>query len=205
MSYSNLNKYVSRHLIVLYVLFLLTGLSFFMWGSHLIKAEPEIVVITDTIPVYLDSTKTHQMFLNDLAFFESGQTVVDGKVVPGNYRKVNNLGYLGKYQFGRTTLKELKIKCSAQEFLDQPDLQEFAMDEHLRYNKKQLSEFIGQYQFTYYRGIFVTESGILAAAHLGGAGSVKKFFKGGNIFKDGNGVPITTYMREFGGYNLEFK
>jgi hypothetical protein len=205
MNYPNLKRYASTHIIFLYVLFLLTGLIFFKWGSHLIKAEPEIVVVTDTIPVYFDSTKTHNMFLDAIAYYESGQTTTNGKVVYGNYRKVNNLGYLGKYQFGRTTLKELKITCTPQEFLDQPELQEFAMDEHLRLNKKLLAEYIGKYQFTYYRGIFITESGILAAAHLGGAGSVKKFFKGGTIFKDGNGVPITTYMNSFKEYNLEYK
>jgi hypothetical protein len=35
------------------------------------------------------------MFLEAIAINESGN----------NYRKVNNLGYLGKYQFGRETLK----------------------------------------------------------------------------------------------------
>jgi hypothetical protein len=76
---------------------------------------------------------------------------------------------------------------------------------YLKYNKKQLNQYIGEFQFTTYRGVYITESGILAAAHLGGAGSVKKFFQGGSIFKDGNGVPITSYMQEFSGYNLEFK
>jgi hypothetical protein len=89
--------------------------------------------------------------------------------------------------------------------LNQKDLQEYAMDEYLRYNKRLLTEYIGKYQFTYFRGIFITESGILAAAHLGGAGSVKKFFNGGDVFKDGNGTPITSYLSRYGGYNLEFK
>jgi len=195
MRYKNINKYVSIHMVVMYLLFLITGILFFWKGAHLIKAEPEIVIFTDTIPTYFDSTKTHQMFLNAIGKYESGN----------NYRKVNNLGYLGKYQFGRTTLKQLKIQCTTQEFLTQPDLQEFAMYENLLYNKKTLAKYIGEYQYTYFRGIFITESGILAAAHLGGPGSVKKFFKGGSIFKDGNGIPITTYMNNFKGYNLEYK
>ena len=48
----------------------------------------------------------------------------------------------------------------------------------------------------------VTESGLLAAAHLGGAGSVKKWFRTGKVRKDGNGVKITTYMTKFSGYKL---
>ena len=51
-------------------------------------------------------------------------------------------------------------------------------------------------------GVLVTESGLLAAAHLGGQGSVKKWFRSGRVRKDGNGVRITTYMRKFGGYTL---
>jgi hypothetical protein len=135
------------------------------------------------------------MFLESIGHFESGN----------DYKKVNRLGYLGRYQFSLRTLnKHLKIECSAQEFIDQPMLQEYAMTQYLLSNKKELSNIIGEFQFTTYRGIYITESGILAAAHLGGAGSVKKFFRGGEIFKDGNGVPITKYMVEFGGYNLKY-
>ena len=34
-------------------------------------------------------------------------------------------------------------------------------------------------------GVYITESGILAAAHLAGAGNVRKFFRKGYEFKDG--------------------
>mgnify|MGYP003632752595 CR=1 FL=1 len=195
MGYINLNKYVSRHILFAYTIFLITGLIFFCKFTYIIKAEPDIVVLTDTVYVYIDSSKTHKMFLTDIGRFESNN----------DYRKVNRFGYLGKYQFGRSTLKEVKIVCTPQEFINQPMLQEHAMELYLQYNKKQLSDYIGMYQFTKFRGVYITESGILAAAHLGGAGSVKKFFKGGKVFKDGNGIPITTYMKEFSSYNLEFK
>lgn len=195
MGYSKVNWYLIKNPLFIYLLFLITGIVFFWKFSDLAKAEPDIVVLTDTVKVYVDSSKTHQMFLEDIGRFESNN----------DYRKVNRFGYLGKYQFGRTTLKEIGVKCTPQEFIDQPLLQEHAMELYLKYNKEQLSEYIGKHQFTFYRGIYITESGILAAAHLGGAGSVKQFFKGGKIFRDGNNVPITTYMNEFGGYNLEFK
>lgn len=191
----NLNRYVSRHLAVLYVLFLLTGIVFFSKFEYLAKSEPDIVVLTDTVNVYIDSARTHEMFLDDIGAYESGN----------DYRRVNKYGYLGKYQFGRKTIYGLGIECTPQQFIDQPMLQEHAMELYLKYNKDQLSSIIGKYQFTEYRGIYITESGILAAAHLGGAGSVKKFFKGGTVFKDGNGTPITRYMKNFSGYNLTIK
>jgi hypothetical protein len=190
----NLNRYVTRHLLVIYGLFLITGLIFFFRFDYLIKADPEIVVIRDSIPTLIDTTKTHEMFLKSIGNFESGN----------DYKKVNRLGYLGRYQFSLRTLKYLKIKCSAQEFIDQPMLQEYAMEQYLLKNKEELSNIIGEYQFKTYRGVYITESGILAAAHLGGAGSVKKFFRGGEIFRDANGVPITKYMAEFSGYSLKF-
>ena len=190
----NLNKYVTKHLLIVYGLFLFTGLTFFLRFDHLIKAEPEVVVIMDTTKTIVDTTKTHKMFLEAMGRRESGN----------NYKVVNRFGYLGKYQFGLKTIKWLGIECTAQEFIDQPMLQEYAMNEYLLSNKKELSSFIGKYQFKTHNGVYITESGILAAAHLGGASSVKKFFRSGKVFKDGNGTPITEYMKKFSSYNLEF-
>jgi hypothetical protein len=53
--------------------------------------------------------------------------------------------------------------------------------------------------------MLITESGILAAAHLGGQGSVKRYFKNGKVFKDGNGTKITSYMNKFSGYEIKLK
>ena len=72
----------------------------------------------------------------------------------------------------------------------------------LIHNKKRLSKYIEKYEGQIVHGILVTESGLLAAAHLGGQGSVKKWFRTGKVRKDGNGVKITNYMQRFGGYNL---
>ena len=118
------------------------------------------------------------------------------------YFIVNRYGYMGKYQFGRSTLRTLKIKVSREAFLNSPDLQEYAMKQNLLYNKKRLQKYIDKFEGQKINGILITESGILAAAHLGGAGSVKRWFRKGKIKVDGNGVPITNYMQMFSGYNL---
>jgi|TARA_B100001094_G_C18153749_1_gene785224 hypothetical protein len=118
------------------------------------------------------------------------------------YHIVNKYGYMGKYQFGKSTLKTLKIKVSQSEFLRDSVLQEQAMFALLKYNKKRLKKLIDKYDGQIVHGIFVTESGLLAAAHLGGQGSVKKWFRSGKIKRDGNGVKITSYMKKFGGYYL---
>tara|TARA_R110001632_G_scaffold232053_2_gene371833 strand:+ start:298 stop:828 length:531 start_codon:yes stop_codon:yes gene_type:complete len=118
------------------------------------------------------------------------------------YFIVNRYGYMGKYQFGKSTLKTLKIKVTKEAFLNSPDLQEYAMQKLLLYNKKKLQTYIDRFDGKKINGILVTESGLLAAAHLGGAGSVRKWFRNGKVRKDGNGVKITTYMQRFSGYRL---
>ena len=53
-------------------------------------------------------------------------------------------------------------------------------------------------------GIEITESGILAAAHLSGAGNVKKYLRSNGNFNlsDAYGSTIEYYMQKFAGYNL---
>jgi len=120
----------------------------------------------------------------------------------GKYHKVNSLGYLGKYQFGAETLKSLGIKDEEQ-FLQSRKMQERAFIANLSRNKWELRKEIEKYAGRVIRGIPITESGILAAAHLGGPGSVKRFLKsnGRRKCKDGYGTSIGEYMKDFAGYD----
>ena len=138
--------------------------------------------------------KNHDKFLEDLGFRESS----------GNYKAVNQYGYLGKYQFGRKTLNNLGYEdVSNRVFLANPQIQEEAMYDLLIHNKKILRRQIEKYNGKVINGILITESGILAAAHLAGPGNVKKFFKKGYEFRDGNGTKMTSYMKKFSNYKLE--
>ena len=139
--------------------------------------------------------KNHNQFLEDLGMRESS----------GNYKAVNQYGYLGKYQFGRKTLNALGYKnVSNREFLANGSIQEEAMYALLTHNKKILRRTISKYSGKTVNGIYITESGILAAAHLAGPGNVKKFFRKGYEFHDGNGTKMTSYMIKFSMYKLEF-
>ena len=53
-------------------------------------------------------------------------------------------------------------------------------------------------------GSEITESGILAAAHLAGPGSVKRYLRSLGKFnvKDGYGTTVSTYMKKFSGYDM---
>ena len=102
-----------------------------------------------------------------------------------------------------STLTTLDINVSKKTFLNSPELQEEAMHKLLLHNRKSLKRFIEKYEGTQVHGIHITESGVLAAAHLAGAGNVRKFFRKGYEFKDGNGTKMTSYMKIFSGYQLD--
>ena len=72
-------------------------------------------------------------------------------------------------------------------------------------NKWDLREEIEASEGKVVDGVRITESGILAAAHLGGAGSVKKFLKsnGNKKCKDAYGTSVKTYLLEFAGYETD--
>ncbi len=121
----------------------------------------------------------------------------------GKYTVVNTLGYLGKYQFGKTTLHRFNI-YNTQAFLRNPELQEKAFVALCKVNKWILRKDILRYVGKTINGIKITESGILAAAHLSGAGNVKKFLRsnGSVRFSDAYGSSIQSYLRKFGGYDV---
>lgn len=119
-----------------------------------------------------------------------------------NYFIVNKFGYLGKYQFGKSTLKMIGIN-DASTFLNTPELQEKAFIANTERNKWILRREIKRFVGSYIKGVKITESGILAAAHLGGPGNVKKYLRsyGKDCFKDGLGTSVAEYMKRFSGFD----
>ena len=136
--------------------------------------------------------KTFIGFKEALAFKESR----------GDYFTVNTYGYLGKYQFGKGTLKMIGIH-NANDFLSNPELQERAFLANAERNKWILRKDIERFVGKSIHGVLITESGILAAAHLGGPGNVKKFLRsyGSSNFADAYGSSVKYYMKKFSGYD----
>jgi len=156
----------------------------------------EIVEPKLEVKIKMPAIRNHNKFLDEVGFRESSN----------NYKAVNQFGYLGKYQFGRKTLNAIGFKdISNYEFLSNPEIQEEAMLVLLQKNKHTLRREIKKYVGETVNGIYITESGILAAAHLGGAGNVRKFFRKGYEFEDGNGTKMTSYMIRFANYNLDIR
>ncbi|MFN3753539.1 peptidoglycan-binding protein LysM [Flavobacterium sp.] len=134
-------------------------------------------------------------------YFIGYKEAIAHKESQGKYKKVNTLGYLGKYQFGVETLKTIGIHDSVA-FLNNPKLQEKAFIALLSKNKYELRKYINDFEGKIIDGVMITESGILAAAHLGGTGSVKRFLnsRGAKKCKDEYGTSVRTYLRDFGGF-----
>jgi len=121
----------------------------------------------------------------------------------GKYHSVNTLGYLGKYQFGKNTLAffgQFNTQC----FMQDAALQEKIFYHNTARNKWILRRDIKRYVGLKINDIAITESGILAAAHLAGAGNVKKYLRswGDLNFSDSYGTDIEDYLSKFSGFNL---
>ncbi len=119
------------------------------------------------------------------------------------YHVVNKFGYLGKYQFGASTLERLHV-YNTQAFLNNPVQQEKAFEALCSVNKYILRKDIKRFVGKKINGVLITESGMLAAAHLGGAGNVKKFLRsyGKDNKKDQLGTSIQDYIEKFQGYDV---
>lgn len=151
----------------------------------------------------LETPLNHDLFL--------GKTYVGFKQALGfkesrnNYKTINEYGYMGKYQFGKGTLNMIGIYNSSA-FLNDTKMQEQAFDAYTSRNKWILRRDIDRYVGRYIDGVKVTESGILAAAHLAGAGNVKKYLRSGGAigFSDAFGTSIRYYLKKFSGYDTSW-
>ena len=121
----------------------------------------------------------------------------------GKYHSINTLGYLGKYQFGKSTLAffgQFNTQC----FMQDAALQEKIFYHNTARNKWILRRDIKRYVGSKMNDIVITESGILAAAHLAGPGNVKKYLRSGgkDDKKDAFGTSISKYIKYFQNFDL---
>jgi hypothetical protein len=95
---------------------------------------------------------------------------------------------------------------NAKLFLNSPELQEKVFLLNVQRNKWILRKDIKWFVGSFINGSKITESGILAAAHLAGPGNVKKYLRGGgkDNSKDILGTSISYYMDYFKNYDLSF-
>lgn len=118
-----------------------------------------------------------------------------------DYKKINSIGFIGKYQFGSPALSDIGVYDKSK-FLNSPTLQENAFLAYCMVNKFRLRKVIPT-QDTTINGIFIDESAMIAAAHLLGAESVKNYIRGlPGRTEDDYGTTIEEYLIQFCGYDL---
>ncbi|MBR5555699.1 hypothetical protein IKU74_06795 [bacterium] len=161
-------------------------------------------------------TKTLDEFYNDLGARESG----------GNYSSINKYGYIGKYQMGEAAMIDAGYYKKAsgrynndwtgqftgkdgvysiEDFLKNKQAQENAQKAFKQVQWEQLKAIgADKYIGKEINGVKVTQSGLLAAAHLKGPGAVKEYLQsdGKNIPRDAFGTSVENYMKKFEGYDV---
>ncbi|MGB5941958.1 MAG: peptidoglycan-binding protein LysM [Leeuwenhoekiella sp.] len=156
---------------------------------------PEADDLENKVTNYVNPGKSFAGFKEAIGFKES----------QNDYSRINKFGYLGKYQFGRSTLLLLGVN-DTEEFISNPELQEKTFIANASRNKWVLRKDIERFKGKKINGIEITESGILAAAHLAGPGNVKRFLRSGGVngFRDAFGTSVSSYLKKFSGYDVSF-
>jgi len=99
---------------------------------------------------------------------------------------------------------------SVETFLENKSAQDIAFSHSMEANENYLTGFKGYLGKTILTatlgGVYVTESGLLAAAHLVGHGKVEKFLSSGGKIDDtdGNNVHVSEYLAQFAGFNFTY-
>jgi hypothetical protein len=166
--------------------------------SHDVKAIMDFVD-NKLNPKIVEKKLYSERYFAKMAKLESG-----GSKDP--YNVVNKYGYMGKYQFGKKTLKGLfkngliKKDYTPSEFIGNPNAQEEAMEALTTHNIEILRNYklldsVGKT----IDGVEITLDGMLAASHLRGPNAVRLFIRsnGETNLTDGNGTSVKDYMKKF--------
>ena len=149
------------------------------------------------------NSKQFEDFLKDLGRRES----------TNNPDTVNTLGYIGEYQFGKAALKDVGYShINTKDFRNDPTIfpkeeQDKAVTKLIKLNFRRFERLANKYEGKYINGVKVTKSGLIGAAHISGAGGVKKFLRTNGRYDpcDAYGTHLSDYLEEFAGheFNLE--
>jgi len=200
-----MKKKLFKVLCIVSVIYFITT-SFSSWKKATVKYNvPKKNAIITVHPTGVIETEAGLLGPTTGNSFIGFKEALGFKESQGKYNRINTLGYLGKYQFGKSTLKRFKI-YNITLFLQDAALQENAFVALCSLNKWILIRDIKRSVGKRINGIEITESGILAAAHLAGAGSVKKYLRsnGGFLFNDAYGTSLEYYMKKFAGYDTSY-
>lgn len=129
-----------------------------------------------------------------------------GKLESNNNWKIYNpYGYMGEWQLGEMALRTIGYEeITFNGFKENPEsfprhLQKEAVIKLMEYNGAYIDKHYAHYIGKYVNGVLISKAGLLAAAHLGGNGSLGKFLKSnGTVNKrDAYNTSIKDYLQQF--------
>jgi len=130
----------------------------------------------------------------------------------GNFGAANSEGYMGRSQFGQARLDDWSQaigtpRITPEQFRKNPALQK----EIEKWHFQDINDFIdkndleSKYAGKTIGGVKMSRSGMIAMAHLGGSGGMKKFLDTGGKYNptDSNGTSLSGYARTHGGLSTD--
>ena len=142
-----------------------------------------------------------------------------------NPKAVNDFGFIGLYQMGEPALIDVGYYKpdgskkndwigewtgknginSKEDFLSHPEVQDKAIKEYHSIIWNRYLKDYKKYEGSEIDGIILTKAAMVSCAHLGGQLRMKEFIdtNGRLDGEDGNHVPCSKYMKEFGDYDLD--
>lgn len=129
----------------------------------------------------------------------------------GNFNAANDEGYTGRSQFGEDRLADYSRATGSEpitpeQFRSDPELQQRVEQWHF----KDINKFIDDNDLMEYDGqtidgVPITRSGMIAMAHLGGAGGMQRFLETNGEYNpaDSNGTNLSDYAKTHGGLSTD--
>jgi hypothetical protein len=155
--------------------------------------------------IIVDTTNTLEQFLYQLRFIESSDNHKAWR--PGSQ-------FIGYYQLGNSARADVvnkapMLRTSIQNYWTNPEIQHKYGIVWLISLKKYLQPEIDRWNNTFYGSFYLTESGIIAMAHIVGPWTTRQWLRERNPsislayrIVDGNGKQGTDYLQQLGRYNL---
>ena len=125
----------------------------------------------------------------------------------GNYAADNNIGYVGRYQFGEARLADAARALglgtiSPERFKADPALQNQVEQWHFAdINNRIDNDGAASYIGATVAGVPITRDGLVAMAHLGGTAGMERFLKTGGAYdpQDAFGTSLSDYAKSHAG------
>ncbi len=136
--------------------------------------------------------------------FALGESECSFKAFRNPWKVINVQGAAGRWQLMPCALKDIKFVGTLSNFLNSPQVQRDCIYKLMLKNKIYIKHYIPDYQKYLGKtihGVKITWSGMLASAHIGGVGGLKKFLTTGYNASDGNET-VKSYMSKFANYKI---